>query len=728
MDRLKTSTTATDMAALTEKRLFGDNNETHTIDRFVLRILAAQPVFQADMLVRVGDWWVNERLSGETLGTFLERQGVVPKGMVDKCKYFTTLNMDAGQAACFFTLTNQHLRVLRDKLGMSSQTDTVHSLAELREGRTGPKHETTVTIRPTESPLRGQFGRYRLRTLIHHGSSGRIFESEDVSTGALVALKVLPVQAGQDDLAIAELLNDLYQQTSVTKLPHVNCLGLLAVGHVEGMHYLARPLIEGKSGADLLREKGPLPPADATRICKLAARGLAAAHTARIYHGDVRPAHILLGNDGNVKLADFGLVDFHARCAALQGGPRPNAQPEVRVLTDVIGLAETYYELLAGKPPHPRNASTDPKVTMRENVLQLPAGIPETCRSFLARAFGQSPEERYRSAGEMAAAFQTIEQLAALLQGVTPPTSRPLSNVPARAPAAKSAPSVGVKNLQPGMTLSGKYLLEEQIGKGGSGVVFKATHLSLHKPVAIKVLRSGIWRNDGEAFDKFKTEARMLAKLDHPNIVRVTDFDDNLDCPYFVMDYVEGNSLATLITQAGKLPVDQTIKIIAQVLEGLHCVWDAGIVHRDVTPANILLTSSGIAKLTDLGLAVFANAMKLELHEEGKEGNTSDIVGTLSYLSPEQVLRKPLDLRSDIYSLGVTFYHAITGHVPFTGTWTEVLRHHCSTPPKAPEEWVRGLDPLVSHVIMTMMAKDAKLRFQNYAALQGSLSFVGNSL
>ncbi|MGF1583010.1 MAG: protein kinase [Gemmataceae bacterium] len=273
------------------------------------------------------------------------------------------------------------------------------------------------------------------------------------------------------------------------------------------------------------------------------------------------------------------------------------------------------------------------------------------------------------------------------------------------------------EEFRPGNTV-GKCLIVEQIGKGGSGIVFRAIHRSLNIPVAVKVLNIHSEQANPKVLDQLRNEAQLLAQLNHPNVVRVWDYEDTGPHPYMVLEYVEGWSLRELIEQSGRVCQDKAISIMLQIGDALRESSRLGIVHRDVKPGNILLSKDGVAKLADLGLAM----MQRERREP--EDDTSDVSlfrleGTVAYISPEQARGEPsVDHRSDIYSLGASFYHAVTGRLPFRGkNRREVLEQHFHAPVVPPHRVVPGVAISVSEVICRMLAKNPAERYADYETL-----------
>lgn len=266
----------------------------------------------------------------------------------------------------------------------------------------------------------------------------------------------------------------------------------------------------------------------------------------------------------------------------------------------------------------------------------------------------------------------------------------------------------------------GKCLLTELVGRGATGVVFRGLHRSLNIPVAVKVLHLGGLEHDASIRQQLRSEARLLAQLNHPHVVRVWDFDDEGAFPYLILEYVEGLSLAELIQQSGRLRWDRAREVISQVARGLAAATKLGIIHRDVKPANILLSRDGAAKLGDLGLAVVASTSALA--QAGAASSETGMAGTAAYMSPEQARGESIDHRSDIYGLGATLYHAITGRLPFIGrSRMEVIMKHAREQPVPPHELVPELPPGVSTVLSRMLAKDPNDRFANYEELQKGL-------
>ena len=289
-------------------------------------------------------------------------------------------------------------------------------------------------------------------------------------------------------------------------------------------------------------------------------------------------------------------------------------------------------------------------------------------------------------------------------------------NLSGSAAAIDPTPRVG--------SVLGKCLLTGLLGQGGNGKVFSGLHQTLNIQVAIKVLSSDESDLPQEQIARLAREAQLLARLNHPNVIRVLDYDD-APIPYVTMEFVEGLSLADLIEQTGGLRVPRTADMMIQVANGLAAAWDVGLVHRDIKPGNILLTKSGVAKVTDLGLAIrFGSDTSPPVSSNGSPSSAVSPQGTCGYISPEQAVNDPaIDFRADIYSLGATFYHAVTGRLPFLSKSTrQLLMMHMSQPPTPPHEVAPGVvDEVASAVICRMMEKNPNDRYASYDELIADL-------
>jgi serine/threonine-protein kinase len=270
-----------------------------------------------------------------------------------------------------------------------------------------------------------------------------------------------------------------------------------------------------------------------------------------------------------------------------------------------------------------------------------------------------------------------------------------------------------------GQTL-GRCLLTEVLGRGGWCTVFRALHQGLNVNVAVKLLNLGSEdRYLPQAREQLRREAQLLARIHHPHVVRVFDFHDDDRQPYLVLECVDGPSLRDLIVQNGRLHAKRARALMRQVAHGLAAVGAMGAVHRDIKPANILLSRDGNAKIADFGqVALISSA------DSSPSSSRTEVTGTVAYMAPEQFLTEgQFDQRSDLYSLGVSFYEAVTGRLPFTGnSRMEILLKHAEEKPVPPTDLVPELEPALSELILMLLAKDPNDRPRDAAEVCAALA------
>ena len=256
-----------------------------------------------------------------------------------------------------------------------------------------------------------------------------------------------------------------------------------------------------------------------------------------------------------------------------------------------------------------------------------------------------------------------------------------------------------------GQVLDNRYRIERIIGMGGMAVVFRAEDLLMRRIVAVKILKDDIAR-DEVSVKRFINESKAVSMLSHPNIVTIYDVSVRSDAKYIVMEYIEGITLKNYMTKKGKLEIREIIMYTEQVLRALEHAHQKGIVHRDIKPQNIMLLKNGIIKVMDFGIAKLPNAETVTVKDSA--------IGTVYYISPEQASGKPIDARSDIYSLGVMMYEMATGKLPFTAdSPVSVALKQINDTAKPVKEEMPSLPLGLSQIIARAMDKDPDMRYQS---------------
>ena len=264
-----------------------------------------------------------------------------------------------------------------------------------------------------------------------------------------------------------------------------------------------------------------------------------------------------------------------------------------------------------------------------------------------------------------------------------------------------------------GQIVKERYEILEILGEGGMAFVYKARDTQLERFVAIKTLKPN-YVNQETFVDRFKREAKTAANLNHPNIVQIFDWGIEEE-PYFVMEYIEGNTLTSIIAKNRLISLSDILFIGAQVSSGLHAAHQKGLVHRDIKPGNIMITPDGKVKVTDFGIVSLQN-------EESDITKTGSILGTASYISPEQAQGKPVSIESDLYSLGTVLYELITGKAPFNGdSPISTATKHLTEKPDKPSLYRRDLPKGVESAILRLLEKASYDRFKSAEDLRATL-------
>lgn len=269
-----------------------------------------------------------------------------------------------------------------------------------------------------------------------------------------------------------------------------------------------------------------------------------------------------------------------------------------------------------------------------------------------------------------------------------------------------------------GTVLASRYRIQSQLGEGGMAIVYKAMDILLHRIVAIKVLRPQ-YAGDEEFVERFRREAQAAASLSHPNVVNIFDVGEADDVHYIVLECVQGQNLKQIVRDEGRLVPRRAVRIAAAVARALQAAHERQLVHRDIKPHNILITTEGRVKVTDFGIARASSASNLT--------ETGMVIGSVHYFSPEQARGEAVGPAADLYSLGVVLYEMLTGQVPFTGdSPVAVALKHLQHMVRPPSELVSAIPPWLEHVVMKALAKDPAQRYRSAAQMALDLVWRGD--
>jgi serine/threonine-protein kinase len=268
--------------------------------------------------------------------------------------------------------------------------------------------------------------------------------------------------------------------------------------------------------------------------------------------------------------------------------------------------------------------------------------------------------------------------------------------------------------------IAGKYAIEEEIARGGMGVIYRAEHVGLKRKVAIKALHPQ-YSQEPAFVRRFQREARAMARLDHPNIIRVFDVGEDQGYSYLEMEFFSGKDLKQLILEKGKLPVEETLHIALQIAQGLEYAHAHGIIHRDIKPGNILVAADGSVKIADFGIAAARDEVSLTA--------TGQVMGTPEYMSPEQSRGELVDAPSDLYATGMVIYHMLTGTTPFQGLSAVAIIGSLVTAQGELELHLSAdIPPKLAEIVRTLLNRDPEKRIQSAQAAAEELWEVSREL
>jgi serine/threonine-protein kinase len=264
----------------------------------------------------------------------------------------------------------------------------------------------------------------------------------------------------------------------------------------------------------------------------------------------------------------------------------------------------------------------------------------------------------------------------------------------------------------------GRYQIRGVLGKGAMGLVYDAHDPKLDRRVAIKtILTRALDEATARHYSmRFKREVRAVARLNHPNIVQVYDFGNEGDLAYIVMEYIQGKELKDYFDAKERLDLTRILRLMIELLDALECAHEAGIIHRDIKPANVMVDAAGHAKLTDFGVARFTEPDA----EQAEATRAGAVIGTPSYMSPEQIQGQPIDRRTDIFSAGVLFYQLLTGQKPFEGTQWALAKKIIQDDPVWPSSLVE-IPSAIDRVVARALAKAPANRYQSARTFAESL-------
>jgi serine/threonine protein kinase len=461
--------------------------------------------------------------------------------------------------------------------------------------------------------------------------------------------------------------------------------------------------VEGRSLGELASRGEGLSIPVLLRIAATVAGALEHAHRRDVIHKDLKPANIIVSPAGVPVLCDFspselvtGNKELDSRGLVGTPGyisPEQARGEEATPLADVWGLGATVFDLVAGRPPYAGDethelvalaASEEPV-----DLSPLEGRAPECVISVVERCLRKDPAARYKSADGLRRAIEAAIDFIEISGKAT-----------IAVPSPRKGQTLLLHVERRDADLKGKfreYEILAYVGGGSYGEVYRARERLSGRDVALKVLRRE-WVSDQAAVARFRREASLLTRVSHPNVVRIYNFGRYGASFFIAMDFLKGPTLDDIVEGRERMDFGEAVGLTRQVLSGLSAMHDAGVFHRDLKPTNVMLVDEK-AVLCDFGMATALDA--------GKLTTTGLVLGSPSYMSPEQALGEPVTSASDVYSAGVVLYEMLSGRLPHEERTTrEILRSIVKEPPVPVGEWRDGVPRALAGALERMLAKE----------------------
>ncbi len=566
------------------------------------------------------------------------------------------------------------------------------------------------------------------------GATATVYAARDAS-GQRVALKLL-----SEEMSTRPDIRERFEREgqAAQTIPHTGVVQVLEHGGSDPHNaYLAMELLEGETLAERVTREGFIPADDLLRIVDQVLDVLIVAHAQGVVHRDLKPGNLFLTTAGGVKVLDFGIArvtELGSKRAGTHLGvtlgtaaymapeQAQGRNAEVDGRSDLFSVGAMMFRLVTGRRVHECETEAQLLAAMATQpapkVATVAPNVPTGIASIIDVALSFSKDARYWEARAMQ------NDVRAVLAGRSPQNAtRALSSreqetllggaaTPAPAPEVEPSASEGDRETSiEGQVLAERYQIEELLGSGGMGAVYRGTHIHMRKAVAVKVLHREMTMHP-EVVARFEREAVAAARIEHPNVATATDFGRLEDGSfYLVLEYVEGRSLRELLDTEQKLPALRALHITAQIVAALGAAHAAGIVHRDLKPDNVMLVERkgdpDFVKVLDFGIA--------KLSAEDTAGQPAltqigSVFGTPEYMAPEQAKGEPVDARADLYTVGLLLYEMLSGRTPFEHEdMIAVLTAQMTQPPPplSPD-----VDPELSGLVMTQLAKEPAQRIQ----------------
>ncbi|HUI64493.1 MAG TPA: protein kinase [Bacteroidota bacterium] len=610
-----------------------------------------------------------------------------------------------------------------------------------------------------------KIGKYEIVDELGRGGMGVVYKAYDAVLERDVALKVI-LQVALD---VPDAKARFYREARMAgKLSHDAIAVIYEIGEDEGLPFIAMEYLPGSDLRTLIDNKEPLSLEQKLDFAKQICRGLQYAHSKNVIHRDIKPENIKILDDGRIKIIDFGIAKPYAPSASPddQDTNRPLTRMGMRIgtpwymspeqakgnpvdrRTDIFSFGVVLYELLTYRKPFTGDDTTVLYKILHEEPPPIEledSGLTEDFQRILSRCLAKNHEERYGDCAEILRELNALgvgpspdPRIAGLIaEGIALDKAEKYSEAgrkfnevleldPQNAQARAFLKRLSLRDKEAFMrqvlagnvigTIITHFQILDKIGGGGMGVVYRAQDMSLKRVVALKFLMPDMIR-DPSAKRRFLNEAQAASALDHPNICTIHEISETPEGLLFIcMAYYGGENLSARISR-GPLSLSEALDIGIRIGRGLAKAHENGIVHRDIKPANIIITPDGEVKIVDFGLAKLSGGTQIT--------RVGSRMGTLPFMSPEQIRGLELDQRTDIWSFAVLLFQALTGKLPFMRDYEAAMLYAIVTDEAPTLSSQRpGLPEGLDAVIAKALKKDVRDRYASAQAMVEDLEKI----
>lgn len=541
--------------------------------------------------------------------------------------------------------------------------------------------------------------RYRLERIVASSIERVLFEAHDEILKRRVSVRI---NFYLDDAVRAWFMRE---SEALGRLDDPGILHVYDAGQVGDLAFRVGNWVDGE-GLQAAVERGPRPIPTVFALARDLLGALEHSHLHGIIVRVVSPLSVLLSAGGRATITDLRFCSYCL--TAVPPGASPPAQrfvaPEIREgavgdpASDIYAIGAMLYFAVTGQRP-----ALDPRQIRRPTELR--PTCPRVIERIVLRALQAAPESRYFTAAEMLEDFASD----AGTYDIAPPTLGGAAEPPDEDRARWE------KRLR--RALGDDYELLQLLGSGGFGRVYRVRDLQLERLVALKVLHPSLIR-DPSVVERFRREAQLAARLDHPNIVSIFEIGGRSGLIWYTMELIDGPSLAQLVERDGPLTLDKVLRMLREALSALAHAHGFGLVHRDIKPENLLIDDDGSLHITDFGLALALRA---------KFGGATSQSGTPQFASPEQLLGERVDQRSDLYSLAAVAYYALLGRPPFPGLTPEQVLAKQTTDQLPGRERREDVSQALEEVLDRALRADVEARYSSAAEFLQAVNRAADS-